>query len=237
MDFKAISANDAQRLLRLWQTESIEKYEYAVGPANARAAASVGNAIKVLRDLHGRSQGRSDWAAFDGEAAVAFHSAIGSLPSAIEKDRGFWIWTALQLFNVIEWRHARPEGAHRYNYGLGARTSNYPMRLWLRASSSYDDLAADPYELTRRGTVDFWESGIIRHRYSSCRALVRAFVRYQYPAPSGRARLHPTHPDGLRSLYRILRREYAKDKIAIRSLDDAGAYALLHRLGSQLRPA
>ena len=232
MPYKIISANDAHELLLSWQTGkegTIEEFEYPEGDADS----AVNDAISSLRHLHEQSTNRSDWAAFDGEAAVMLHQTIAPLPPAIEGNPGFWRWIALQLFKVIEWRHARPEGAHPHNYGLGSRVSNYPIRLWLRAALSYDDQSTDPYELTCRGAVDFWESGIIRPRYSSCRALVRSFVRYHYPELSGRGTLHLTHSNGIRSLYKRLKRLHAT--MALELLDDDDAYALLNELGSGLQ--
>ena len=238
MTFKVVSANDAHHLLSLWQAgqdESIQAYEDTIGSVGAETSDEIGHGANVLRNLHEQSRGRGDWGTFDGEAAAGFHSMVAPLPASIEGNPGFWRWVALRLFNVIEWRHARPEGAYPGNYGLGSRTSNYPMRLWFRAALSYDDKAADPYELTRRGSVDFWESGIIRPRYSSCRALVRAFVRYQYPESSDGVRLHSTHPDGVRLLYKKLKRLQAT--MALELLDDNEAYSLLDDLGSGLRRA
>lgn len=234
MSYKTISANDAQELLQLWQARRempIEEFEYPQGDGDS----AVNDAIASLKRLHEQSASRSDWAAFDGEAAVAFHQAVAPLPPSIEGNPGFWRWVALQLFNVIEWRHARPEGAHPHNYGLGSRMSNYPIRLWLRAALSYDDQSTDPYELTRRGAVDFWESGIIRPRYSSCRPLVRSFVRYQYPELSSRGTLHLTHSNGIRSLYKRLKRLHAT--MALELLNDDDAHSLVDELGSGLQRA
>ena len=237
MAFKGISANDAHYLLSRWQAgeeEALDAYEVALDNVDSAASEKTGHAIRDVKDLYEQSRDSNDRAGFDREAAVAFHSAIAPLPPSIEGDPGFWRWVALQMFHVIEWRHSRPDGAHPHNYGLGSRTSNYPRRLWFRAALSYDE-AADPYELVRRGPVDFWESGIIRPRYSSCRALVRAFVRWQYPEPSSMGSLHLTHADGIRLLYKQLKRLHST--MALELLDDNEAYSLLDDLGSDLRRA
>ena len=112
---------------------------------------------------------------------------------------------------------------------------NYPLRLWLRASLSYDEQADDPYELTRKGTIDFWESGILRPRYSSCRTLVKGFIRYQYPDNAPRGYLHPTDPQGVRMLYKRIKRMHTT--LALELLDEEEAYELLKDLGSDLMAA
>ena len=245
MIFKELSDSDAQELIKVWHEgdmDSVKEYEHQVGKGDSLdpILSEASNAIVHLKHASSSSSNRVDPASFDSKAAVAFHSTIRArcnLPPDIEGRRRFWIWLALaKMYDVIEWRHHRDGGAHPANYGLGSRERNYAWLLWFRAELSYDEKAADPYELTRRGSIDFWESGILRPRYSACRPLVRAFIRYQYPAElSGKPRLHPTNPNGARQLYKILRRRHAT--MALELLDDSDAYSLIDNLGAGLQRA
>ena len=106
---------------------------------------------------------------------------------------------------------ARPV-ARLMNFGIdGPPTSNRLRILWLRADIVYDASNEDPYNLaTRLSPTDFWESGIIRHRYGWSRNLARLMTRFQYPDPnSGVGRLHLTHENGIRMLYKRLKRMHS----------------------------
>ena len=241
MPLKTLSAGDALYILSCWQSNQEEEPDtYGRELSNTcpteHALDKAVLAIDGLRltDPHKR---RSDFASFDCQAAVLFHQKVLELPHVIESNAEFWYWVAIfKFFEVIEWRHARKdEGAHSNNYGLGSRISNYPLRLWLRASLSYDKNTDDPYALTRKGTIDFWESGILRPRYSSCRALVKSFIRYQYPDNAPRGYLHPTNPQGIRMLYKRIKRMHTT--LALELLDEGEAYELLDDLGSDLMRA
>ncbi|MCY4651796.1 MAG: DUF6339 family protein, partial [Dehalococcoidia bacterium] len=82
---------------------------------------------------------------------------------------------------------------------------------WLRADIVYDEGNANPYHLsTRLSSTDFWESGIIRHRYGWAPSLARAFVEFQYPDPdSGKATKAIGSEYGVRVLYKRLKRLHA----------------------------
>ena len=159
---------------------------------------------------------------FDRAASKILHQELNLPPNLAAAD-GFWRWLAVERFcDVIEARHSRRSSVARLmNFGIdGPPTSNRLRILWLRADIVYDACNEDPYHLaTRLSPTDFWESGIIRHRYGWSRNLARLMTRFQYPdRDSGKGTLHLTHQHGVRMLYKRLKRmhstvafEYLKD--------------------------
>lgn len=254
MTLQQIPVGDAAYLLGLWregrdEQGGISALEQPL-PVDEQVVSRLNSACEAVVALKRAHEGTGLTSAkFDGEAAVTFHRNLAPLPASVEGNYGFWRWVALaKFYEVIEWRHPREGGAHPQNYGVGRivapestgelasatsqRSNIYPWRLWMRGSLVYEPDERDPYALARRGTVDFWESGLIRVRYSSCRPLARAFVRYQWPDDSGNGRLSL---DGTRTLYKRLRRLQAT--MAFELLDDDEAYALLEDLGDALERA
>ena len=150
---------------------------------------------------------------FDRLATKAIHEALDLTPQIIA-DPGFWRWLSVaKLSAILEKRH-RTRGQHAglKNFGVtGPVTSNRSFILWLRSDIVYDEGNDDPYHLsTRLSSTDFWESGIIRHRYGWAPTLARAFVAFQYPDPdSGKATLPIGSEDGVRMLYKRLKRLHA----------------------------
>ena len=126
---------------------------------------------------------------FDRAACKILHRELNISPNLAASD-GFWRWLAVEKFcDVIEARHSRRSPVARLmNFGIdGPPTSNRLRILWFRADIVYDVGNEDPYHLaTRLSPTDFWESGIIRHRYGWSRNLARIMTRFQYPdADSG----------------------------------------------------
>lgn len=150
---------------------------------------------------------------FDRHACKAIHEALDLTPEVIA-DAGFWRWLAVAKLNaILERRHrSRGRDARLANFGVtGPATYNRLFILWLRADIVYDDENADPHHLsTRLSSTDFWESGIIRHRYGWAPSLARAFVEFEYPDPeSGKATLVIGSANGVRMLYKRLQRLHA----------------------------
>ena len=160
---------------------------------------------------------------FDGAACKILHSELNISPNLAASDE-FWRWLAVEKFyDVIEARHSRRSSVARLmNFGIdGPPTSNRLRVLWLRADIVYDACSEDHYHLaTRLSPTDFWESGIIRHRYGWSRNLARVMTHFQYPKPeSGMGTLHLTHENGIRMLYKRLKRLHST--IAFECLDDS----------------
>jgi hypothetical protein len=240
MIVRALRPGDAKVIIearRRGDEVDMGRFVYEIGSGEALSSGSLEAAIAAVSGLMNRYESPASShdaaASFDGEASVQLHRTLGLDPvSAGAGD--FWIWLAVAHFSdVVEWRHSSPGGANLRNYGIGNKWDNLLARLWYRAELCYDETADDPYWLARRGSIDFWESGLIRVRYSSCRALSRALARFQYPsATDRRGLLHPTRPDGIRQLYKRLRRLQAT--VAFECLDDDAAYALVQELSADL---
>lgn len=165
---------------------------------------------------------------FDSAACKILHQELEIPPNLAASD-AFWRWLAVEKFgDIVEARHNQKAAARLMNFGIeGPATSNRLRILWLRADIVYDANHEDPYHLsTRLSPTDFWESGIIRHRYGWSRNLARVMTRFQYPDPaSGKGRLHLTHANGIRKLYRRLQRMHST--IAFEYLDDSALMDML----------
>jgi hypothetical protein len=172
---------------------------------------------------------------FDAEAAVLIHETLTNLPDIVAGDQGFWAWLSLKFFwQVINWRmKSGDEAALPANFSCTSRREGLIERLWFRAELGRVN-GYDPYQFVRSvKDTDFWMSGIVRRSYACNRAFATAFVRYQYPAPEGR--LHATDEQGVRMLYKRLRRIYATVALDVLSESDAGS--LIAELGSGLKLA
>ena len=180
----------------------------AGAPWDESRADSAVDRLVSLKDRLAVENVRLDVNSFDSEACVILHQELEIPPNLVAAD-GFWRWLAVEKFSEIVEARAHNQPAHLRNYGIDAAvTDNRIAILWFRANMVYDREVDDPYHLARRAAhTDFWESGIIRHRYAWSPNLARAFVDFQYPDPSsGKAYLHSTHEDGVRELYKRLRR-------------------------------
>ena len=173
---------------------------------------------------------------FDRAACKILHQELKISPNLAASD-GFWRWLAVEKFcDVIEARHSRRSSVARLmNFGIdGPPTSNRLRILWLRADIVYDACNEDSYHLaTRLSPTDFWESGIIRHRYGWSRNLARVMTRFQYPDPdSGVGRLHLTRENGIRMLYKRLKRMHST--IAFECLQESELLDLLEAKSADL---
>ena len=189
-------------------------------PENANGA--VAKLTELKEDLLANTRSGVNDQLFDRAACKILHQDLNLSPNLAASD-GFWRWLAVEKFcDIIEARHSRRSSVARLmNFGIdGPATSNRLRILWLRADIVYDGHSEDPYHLaTRLSPTDFWESGIIRHRYAWSRNLARLMTRFQYPdTDTGIGRLHLTHENGIRMLYKRLKRlhstiafEYLRD--------------------------
>lgn len=175
--------------------------------------------------------------AFDRAACRVIHKGL-RLPLNLAADDGFWRWLSVDKFSdIIEARHNRTsEFAGLGNFGIDASSEHGRLKiLWLRADIVYDTDADDPYHIADRlSPTDFWESGIIRHYYGWAPNLAKSIVNFQYPDPdSGKGTLHLTHPNGIRVLYKQLRRLHTT--IAFEYLTDDQVGDILSGLGKELQ--
>jgi len=243
MIVKCLRPGDAKRLLEAriaGQTVSVTEATYESGlgrPLEENAISTAVEALKALRHAYPNQPNVAQAASYDATACQALHESLHLDPVAAGNP-DFWIWLAVERFaEVVEWRYGRnDEPANLRNYGIGGRWENLLARLWFRAELAYESGAADPYGLARRGSIDFWQSGIIRVRYGSCRPLTRAFVRLQYPDTNPEApTFHPMDQRGVRLLYKRIKRLQAT--VALEYFDDEGALNLLSNLSANLARA
>ena len=178
---------------------------------------------------------------FDKDACAALHRELETPPNLAASD-GFWRWLAVEKFgDLVEARSPKSRDSGSVlprNYGIHASvTDNRIAILWFRADMVYDPEAQDPYHLaTRPAHTDFWESGIIRHRYAWSRNLARSLVRFQYRDPrSDQAFLHSTHEEGIRELYKRLRRLHTT--VSFEYLTDDDIMTILKQKSADLRRA
>ena len=201
-------------------------------------------AADALRRLKGQAEGRGeklDVNTFDKDACAVLHRELEIPPNLVAAD-GFWRWLAVEKFgDLVEARSPKSRDSGFVlprNYGVYASvTDNRIAIMWFRADMVYDAEAEDPYHLaTRPAHTDFWESGIIRHRYSWSRNLARSLVRFQYRDPeSDRAFLHSTHEEGIRELYKRLRRLHTT--VSFEYLSDDEIMAMLEQKSTGLKRA
>ena len=193
-----------------------------------------------LKDELARKKVKLDVNSFDRHACVILHRELNLPPDLVAHD-GFWRWLAVEKFgHVVEARGPlNDDGFTRLrNYGIDhSVTDNRVAILWFRANMVYDPAASDPYHLAKRPAhTDFWESGIIRHRYAWSPSLARALVAFQYRNPSlTKAFLHSTHENGIRELYKRLRRLHST--ISFEFLNEEDMAAILEQRTSDLRRA
>ena len=161
--------------------------------------------VQGLEVMRQKYTDRVDPLAFDADLAVELHQRARFHPVE-SNDVAFWRWLAIEHGqDLVRMRHG--ENAGQANYGLGSRWYNLFERSWFRAELSFNVDSSDPYWLTKRGGSDFWASGIIRHRYSSARNMVRALISHQFPYDDPfKGRLGT---DEVRELYKSLRRIHA----------------------------
>ena len=202
----------------------------------SRADCAAEALIRIKDDLFAHGQ-RLDVNSFDRHASVILHRDL-DLPPNLVADDGFWRWLAVEnLWPIVEAR-AGGEWAHLRNYGIDASaTDNRIAILWFRADMVYDEVSQDPYHLARQPAhTDFWESGIIRHRYAWSPNLARSLVRFQYRnASSAQAFLHSTDERGIRELYKRLRRLHST--VSFEYLNDQELQAILEEKSDGLTRA
>ena len=124
--------------------------------------------------------------AFERQAASLVHRHLGLHP-IVAGDAGFWRWLTFSgegdLADLVDWRYPRQETGHAREqyFGFGQVKEGMYAYLWLCAQSVLDLTLEDPYELSRRGDVDVWQSHVVRIDFGSVPQLARAFIRFVFP--------------------------------------------------------
>ena len=124
--------------------------------------------------------------AFERQAASLVHRHLGLHP-IVAGDAGFWRWLTFSgegnLADLVDWRYPGQETGHAREqyFGFGQTKEGMYAYLWLCAQSVLDFTLGDPYELSRRGDVDVWQSHVVRIDFGSVPQLARAFIRFVFP--------------------------------------------------------
>lgn len=124
--------------------------------------------------------------AFEREAASLVHERLGLHP-IVAGDAGFWRWLTFsadgELAELVDWRYPSQDAGHARDqyFGFGQMKEGMYAYLWLCAQAVFDTTLEDPYELSRRGDVDIWQSHIVRIDFGSVPQLARAFIRFVFP--------------------------------------------------------
>lgn len=206
-----------------------------------KAAATLREGLHNLLEVARGGKPEMSGPEFDARATEIVHRAL-PLDDRVAATDDFWRYVAVvECYDVIQWRHGRMEAdvpvePRDPHFGLGDKWECFPRRLWLRAEITRQGDRGDPYELSRRGGMDFWASGVLRHLYSCSRPIARALVRHQFPVDGefrgGSYRPQTLTLAGVRELYKRLRHFDATTTFAV--LDDAGALSLVAALAEGL---
>jgi hypothetical protein len=241
MESKQISLSDAQRVyneLALGQAIDWKSIETPVTSEDGQKLIvdpkTLEQSLLELKRSYPEELGArsADGTRFDAEASVVIHKAL-PLDDITAARQEFWAWLSLRFFwDLTNWRHgSRSKLAIPENFSITKRRHGLLERLWFRAELGRAD-GKNPYQFVLKARDrDFWESGIIRPSYSSCRPVALALVRYQFQ--NGNGYLHLTDPQGVRELYKRIRRIYST--VALDLLDGDQAFDLIAELGRGLK--
>lgn len=241
IELKQISLSEAQRAyntLRVGDSVDWASIEMPVIPKHiTKKTADIEALQKALTTLKHKfplalSARSTEGTSFDAKAAILIHKSL-QIDDFVAGRPEFWAWLSLKHFwGLVNWRHrGSKDEAIPENFSVTKRRHGLLERLWFRAEIGKVPGKDDPYGYVSSATDrDFWESGIIRTSYSSCRELAQAFIRYQFQVEGGY--LHLTDPDGVRELYKRLKRIYAT--VSLDLLEEEQAYELVSDLGDGL---
>ncbi len=166
---------------------------------------------------------------FERRTASLIHERL-ALEPIVAGDPGFWRWltfaakgTLMELVDLRYGSKATNEARDVY-FGLGQAKQGMFNYLWLCGGAVFDPTLDDPYELTYRGDVDFWQSHIVRIDFGSVPQLARALVRFVYPSES--------ESNLSREEYRDLAKEITRRNPAMsfELLDDEAALELVEAI-------
>ena len=217
-------------------SDDFEEVGYGTSWEEWRADRVADDLESIVEELLKQGQ-KLDVNSFDKDACVVLHRTL-ALPPYLAASDGFWRWLAVEKLSDIVEARAGKEWAHLRNYGVdSSATDNRVAILWFRADMVYDGLSDDPYHLARQPAhTDFWESGIIRHRYAWSPALAKSLVRFQYrDSSSSQAYLHSTHYNGVRELYKRMRRLHST--VSFEYLSDEELWMILNEKSAGLTRA
>lgn len=236
MTYPTISEADFHEALELFRNgrlddESIKRLTELKegGDFNSLVVHELVSGLYQIVEGLGDPKPRGFGARFDRAAAAFVHETLALEPT-IASDTSFWRWLSFasdgELAALIDWRYGTGEKyqAPKKYFGLGHPKNSMYGYLWLRANAVFDSEQDDPYEYTRLGDVDLWQSHIIRVDFGSVPQLAKAFVKFIHPGP-GKQRISR---DDYRSLASELSRRNAS--VAFELLDSKEAESLINQV-------
>lgn len=176
---------------------------------------------------------------FESEACVLVHECLSLVDRQVLSDHDFWTYLAVDfLADILEWRFGMDRGpAQPANYGIGTRTENMFLRLWLRAELGKAP-GEDPYALARSGDQDLWRSHVLRQGYANARNVARSLLKLQNGCLTSGKKFASKlaggdEPDGIRMLAKRLKRMRAN--IVFEYMSQQQADALVLELSDDLK--
>lgn len=237
-NYPALSQGQANRRLEELRSGPLYPHHERVDPSMVDNS-DIRKLIRGLDRIRGSMGRLVRGRPFDRFASQVIHQSAKALPIFIQEDPGFWRWLAIEHgADIVEHRYGVSTDAGTRNFGLGPRWDSMFMRLWFCAEVSFDPNESDPYRRTKLGDVDFWVSGVLRHRYGSARNLVKAFAEFAYDDPSTPERDRwqregeSDRDKGIRIVYKNLSRLHATVAFEMLSLEQCTE--ILHRLSKNL---
>jgi Family of unknown function (DUF6339) len=238
--YPCLSSAEAKKLLLLRRSGSVASPDEVTRIKDVGSDLAIDDLVRKLRVALARrrkesvsiDKGSAESRRFESCAASDVHQILPRSHPALS-DPDFWTWLAVAHFSdVVEWRYGNPEkGCDQKNYGIGSRAENLLYRLWLRGELGYDPKSEDPYDLARRGDIDFWRSHVFRRRFASARQFVHAWLRFQFPSADAESRGRLTISQ-IRELVKHINR--LKTNIVFELLDEIGSTRLIDSEWSRL---
>tara|TARA_Y100000589_G_C27148127_1_gene627763 strand:+ start:429 stop:1172 length:744 start_codon:yes stop_codon:yes gene_type:complete len=112
------------------------------------------------------------WNKYDGEAASIIYSKLSKIPIKLAISEGFWRFLCCYCHEYIYERMGYTSWSNFRKDHFGKIREDALSRNWWRAYSVDDD------KLVRIGSSDLWRSFILRRRFSRCKHLNRACIRF-----------------------------------------------------------
>jgi hypothetical protein len=228
LKYLALKRSDAKRYLMSLTTEaplSLEDLIYDSGSGLGSISEKVDELVSNIEDLRSNYPAliskKGDHAKdFELKASMLVHQQLFDAELTTLADPDFWMWLAIARMDpIIRWRYGDSTSvAHFSNYGVNGLVENFAFRLWLRGEIGYvDDNPADPYELARIDSLDFWRSHLFRQSFSNARQVARAVVMLQ----AGKLAVRPLTTLEIRHLAKELKRMKANVVFEFLSMDQA----------------
>ena len=241
--YPTISMESADQLLRLYAEGNLDPRisaektigEFSTKSQNQDVQETLMRLFEVAEQV-GLVESRNSTKAqrqFHSMASIELHKSFSAFGNA-NGDPNFWRW--VNFFGdaygaaLVDLRYGGENlgSAQTQYYGIGRNNQGLLSSLWLRADLMYDGSRDDPYEFSKAMLdLDFWWSHIIRLRYSCCRSVAKAFVRFvvEHEIPRGNTKV--LGDDGFRDLQPELTRRFAT--IAFEMMDDNSAFEFVQQ--------